>query len=43
VRLPRFSWEEWRGLTRRVEHSIQWIEENTPEDVTGVSFEIESE
>jgi hypothetical protein len=31
-----FSWEEWRDLVRRVEHSIQWIEAHTPEDVTGV-------
>ena len=36
-----FSWEEWRDLARRIEHSIQWIEASTPEDVTGTSFEIE--
>lgn len=36
-----FSWEEWRDLARRIEHSIQWIEANTPEDVTGSSFEVE--
>jgi len=36
-----FSWAEWRDLARRVEHSIQWIEANTPEDVTGTSFEVE--
>lgn len=35
------SWEEWRDLARRVEHSIQWIEANTPKDVTGTSFEVE--
>lgn len=35
------SWEEWRDLARRVEHSMQWIEANTPEDVTGSSFEVE--
>lgn len=36
-----FSWEEWRDLARRVEHSMQWIGVNTPDDVTGVSFDIE--
>jgi hypothetical protein len=36
-----FSWEEWRDLARRIEHSIQWIEANTPGDVTGSSFESE--
>lgn len=36
-----FSWEEWRDLSRRIEHSIQWIEANTPGDVTGSSFEVE--
>lgn len=36
-----FSWDEWRDFARRVEHSMQWIEANTPEDVTGVSFEVE--
>lgn len=33
-----FSWDEWRDLAARVEHSIEWIKENTPEDVDGVSF-----
>lgn len=37
-----FSWEEWRDFARRVEHSIQWIEANTPEDVTDSSFEVEA-
>jgi len=37
-----FSWDEWRDLARRIEHSIQWIETNTPEDVTGSSFEVGS-
>lgn len=37
-----FSWDEWRDLARRIEHSIQWIEANTPEDITGSSFEVES-
>ena len=36
-----FSWEEWRDLARRIEHSIQWIEAHTPKDVTGSSFEVE--
>jgi hypothetical protein len=38
-----FSWEEWRDLARRVEHSMQWIDANTQEDVTGASFGIEPE
>lgn len=36
-----FSWDEWRDLARRVEHSISWIEDHTPGDVTGTSFEVE--
>lgn len=36
-----FSWEEWRDLASRVEHSIQWIEANTPGDVTGSSFTVD--
>jgi hypothetical protein len=36
-----FSWEEWRDLARRVEHSIAWIEEHTPRDVTGSSFQVD--
>jgi hypothetical protein len=36
-----FSWDEWRDLVRRVEHSIQWIEANTPDDVTGSNFEVD--
>jgi hypothetical protein len=36
-----FSWAEWRDLAGRIEHSIQWIEANTPEGVTGKSFEVE--
>jgi hypothetical protein len=38
-----FSWEEWRDLVGRVEHSMQWIAANTPDDVTGTSFTIEPE
>lgn len=34
-----FAWEEWRDLARRIEHSIEWIAANTPDDVTGSSFE----
>jgi hypothetical protein len=37
-----FSWDEWRDLARRVEHSMQWIEANTPTDVTGSSFDVEA-
>jgi hypothetical protein len=36
-----FSWDEWRDLARRIDHSIKWIEDNTPTDVTGSSFEVE--
>jgi hypothetical protein len=36
-----FTWEEWRDLAQRVEHSIQWIEANTPSDVTGSNFEVD--
>lgn len=36
------SWGEWRDLARRVEHSIQWIAANTPDDVTGTSFTLGS-
>jgi len=32
------SWDEWRDLAQRVEHSMQWIAANTPGDVTGRSF-----
>ncbi len=38
-----FSWEVWRDFARRVEHSISWVESNTPEDVTGSSFQIDEE
>lgn len=33
-----FSWDEWRDLVGRIEHAIQWIAANTPDDVTGSSF-----
>jgi hypothetical protein len=36
------SWDEWRDLARRVEHSIQWIASNTPGDVNGRSFTVGS-
>lgn len=36
-----FTWEEWRDFARRVEHSIAWVEKNTPEDVTGSSFQVD--
>lgn len=36
-----FSWDEWRDLARRIEHSMQWIAANTPDDVTGTSFKLE--
>lgn len=35
-----FSWDEWRDFARRVEHSIVWIEANTPDDVSGSSFKV---
>jgi hypothetical protein len=38
-----FSWEEWRDFARRVEHAIRWIEEHTPEDVDGRSYEVDSD
>jgi hypothetical protein len=37
-----FSWDEWRDLTRRIEHSMQWIHANTPDDVTGTNFTAET-
>jgi len=37
-----FSWEEWRDLSRRIEHAMQWIAANTPADVTGTSFDVEA-
>ena len=33
------SWEEWRDVARRIDHAIQWIEEHTPDDADGRSFE----
>lgn len=36
-----FSWDEWRDFVARINHSIDWIEHNTPEDVTGSSFTVE--
>ena len=36
--LAYFSWDEWRAFAERVEQSIQWVETNTPEDVTSTSF-----
>jgi hypothetical protein len=35
-----FSWEEWRDFGRRVEHAISWIEEHTPDDADGRSYEV---
>jgi hypothetical protein len=35
------SWEEWRDFARRVEHAIRWIEEHTPEDADGRSYELD--
>lgn len=36
-----FSWQEWNDFVRRVDHAIHWVEQHTPEDVTGVSFTVE--
>jgi hypothetical protein len=33
------SWDEWRDFSRRVGHAIEWIEEHTPEDAGGRSYE----
>jgi hypothetical protein len=35
------SWEEWRDFARRIEHAIRWIEEHTPEDADGRSYEVD--
>jgi hypothetical protein len=35
------SWDEWRDFSRRVEHAIKWIEEHTPEDAGGRSYELD--
>jgi hypothetical protein len=35
------SWEEWRDFVRRVEHAITWIEQHTPEDANGASYEVD--
>ena len=38
IRTAGFSWDEWRDFGRRVEHGIEWIEKNTPEDAGGTSY-----
>ena len=35
------SWAEWRDFSLRVEHAIKWIEEHTPEDAGGRSYEMD--
>lgn len=34
------SWDEWRDFARRVGHAIKWIEEHTPDDADGRSYEV---
>jgi hypothetical protein len=34
------SWDEWRDFSRRVDHALSWIEEHTPEDANGSSYEV---
>ncbi|HEU5216828.1 MAG TPA: hypothetical protein VFU30_14960 [Gaiellaceae bacterium] len=37
------SWEEWRDFGRRVEHAIKWIQEHSPEDADGRSYEVDAD
>lgn len=37
------SWEEWRDFARRIAHAIHWIEEHTPDDADGRSYEADSD
>jgi hypothetical protein len=38
--LEYLTWEEWSDFVRRVDHAIQWIQEHTPDDVSGSSYEV---